>query len=55
MFTLTNDQRKYFGLPPIPTGWRKEVLPGGPYRKKSTIYFDKETIRRQIVSDETEY
>lgn len=52
---LTNDQRKYFGLDPIETHWDKVVFKGDTYRSESILYFDKDTIKRHIVSTDKEY
>ncbi|MFN3641223.1 MAG: hypothetical protein ACK4UK_09905, partial [Flavobacterium sp.] len=52
---MTNEQRKYFGLEPILNHWDKVVLSGDTYRPESILYFDKDTIKRHIVSTENEY
>ena len=54
-YELTNEQRKYFGLDPILNHWEKVVFSGDTYRPESTLYFDKDTIKRHIVSTENEY
>lgn len=54
-YELTNEQRKYFGLDPILNHWDKVVFNGDTYRPESILYFDKDTIKRHIVSTENEY
>lgn len=54
-YELTNEQRTYFGLDPIEGHWDKVAFPGDTYRPESILYFDKETIKRHIVSTENEY
>ncbi len=55
IYELTNEQREYFGLDPILNHWDKVVFNGDTYRPKSILYFDKDTIKRHIVSTENEY
>ncbi|MFD2891396.1 immunity 26/phosphotriesterase HocA family protein [Flavobacterium chuncheonense] len=52
---MTNEQRKYFGLDPIENHWDKVVLKGDKYRPESILYFEKDTIKRHIVSTENQY
>lgn len=52
---LTNEQRKYFGLDPIESHWDRVIFKGETYRPESILYFDKDTIKRHIVSTEKEY
>ena len=52
---LTNEQRKYFGLEPIQSHWDRVSFKGDTYRSESILYFDKDTIKRHIVSTEKEY
>ncbi len=54
-FELTNIQREYLGLDSIATTWDRETLQGDTYRPDSIIYFDRETLRRHIVSTDNEY
>ncbi len=54
-FELTNEQRKYFGLDPIESHWDKIMFNGDTYGLESILYFDKDTIKRHIVSTEKEY
>lgn len=54
-FELTNKQREYFGLDPIPTTWDKEILKADPYRPASIIYFDGNVLKRHIVSTDSNY
>jgi len=54
-FELTNDQRLYFGLEPIASGWEKVLLKRDTYRPESTIYFDGDTIKRHIISTDDKY
>jgi hypothetical protein len=54
-FELTNKQREYLGLDPIPTTWDKEILKADTYRPDSIIYFDGNTLKRHIVSTDLNY
>jgi hypothetical protein len=54
-YELTNEQRKYFGLDPIESHWDKVGFKGDTYRPESILYFDKDIIKRHIVSTEKEY
>jgi Immunity protein 26 len=55
MFELTNEQRQYFGLPPIPETWSRRVLTNDTYRSACTLLFDGNTFRRTITSTEKTY
>jgi len=55
MFELTNDQRKYFGLDPIGEGWIRKNLQGDAHRPSSTLCFEDNILRKQIISTEDEY
>ena len=52
---LTNNQRQYFGLDPIESHWDRVAFNGDSYRAASILYFDKDIIKRHIVSTETAY
>lgn len=52
---MTNEQRKYFGLDPIQNHWDKVVLEGDKYRPDSVLYFEKDTIKRYIISTNDQY
>ncbi len=54
-FQLTNDQRRYFGLEPIPSHWEMVPLKGDTYREESILYFEGNTIKRYIISTEKQY
>jgi hypothetical protein len=54
-YELTNEQRIYFGLDPIESHWDRVILSGDTYRTESILYFDKDTIKRHIVSKDKEY
>jgi len=54
-FELSNKQRQYLGLDPIPTTWDKVTLKSDTYRPESIIYFDGDTLKRHIVSTDKEY
>lgn len=54
-YELTNEQRKYFGLDPVENDWDRVIFKGDNYRPESILYFDKDTIKRHIVSTEKEY
>ncbi|SEG71829.1 immunity 26/phosphotriesterase HocA family protein [Sphingobacterium lactis] len=52
-FTLTNQQRKYFGIEPIQPSWDKAILED---KFQSTIlYFEGNVIKRQILSTDKYY
>ncbi|MBN1968292.1 MAG: immunity 26/phosphotriesterase HocA family protein [Candidatus Delongbacteria bacterium] len=55
MFILDNNQRKYFGLEPILDSWDKVSFKGDAYRPDSILYFEGETIKKQIISTDSEY
>lgn len=52
---LTNNQREYFGLDPIEKHWDRVAFNGDTYRTESILYYDKDVIKRHIVSTEIEY
>lgn len=52
-FTLTNQQRKYFGIEPIEENWEKVILED-KYQTTS-LYFENDIIRRQIISTNITY
>ncbi len=54
-FELTNKQREYLGLDPIPTTWDKETLKADTYRPESITYFDGHILKRHIVSTDSNY
>jgi hypothetical protein len=54
-FELTNKQRKYLGLDPIPTTWDKGTLKADTYRPESIVYFDGDILKRHIVSTDNQY
>jgi hypothetical protein len=54
-FELSNKQREYLGLDPVPTTWDNATLKGDTYRPDSIIYFDGDTLKRHIVSTDNEY
>lgn len=54
-FELTNKQRAYLGLDPIPKTWDKVTLKADTYRPESIIYFDGNTLKRHIVSTNSNY
>lgn len=54
-YELTNEQRRYFGLDPIENHWDRVIFKGDTYRPESVLYFDKDTIKRHIVSTEKGY
>lgn len=55
IYELTNQQRVYFGLDLIESHWERVLLKGDTYRPESILYFEKDTIKRQIISTETTY
>ena len=54
-FELTNKQREFLGLEPIESHWEKVTFKGDTYRPDSILYFDKNKIKRHIVSTENQY
>tara|TARA_Y100000815_G_C13283657_1_gene477933 strand:+ start:88 stop:1296 length:1209 start_codon:yes stop_codon:yes gene_type:complete len=52
MFELTNDQRLYFGLESIKDTWVRKEL---PKETDSILYFEGDTIKKLIISNENEY
>lgn len=54
-FELTNKQREYLGLDPIPTTWDKETLKADTYRPESIVYFDGNILKRHIISTDNQY
>lgn len=52
-FTLTNEQRKYFGIEPIKENQEKIILEDK--YQTTTLYFEKDIIRRQIISNNLTY
>lgn len=54
-YEITNTQRAYFGLDPIPNHWERVFFKGDKYRPDSFLYFDGDTIKRHIISTENEY
>ncbi|QYA26909.1 hypothetical protein G3I01_15860 [Gramella sp. MT6] len=54
-FELNNDQRKYLGLELVSKDWEKVILKGDSYRPDSILYFDKNIIRKQIISSDIKY
>ncbi|WP_289056039.1 immunity 26/phosphotriesterase HocA family protein [Carboxylicivirga marina] len=55
MFELDNKQRKYFGLEPVEDSWEKVQFKGDTYRPDSILYFDGDTIKKHVVSTDTNY
>ena len=55
MFKLNNEQRKYVGLDPILPHWDRVLLAGDKHRPESILYFDGDTIKRQIISTKENY
>jgi len=55
VFELTNKQREYLGLDPIPSTWDKEILKGDTYRPESLLYFEGDILKRHISSTDEQY
>lgn len=55
MFELNNNQRKYFGLEPVKDKWDRVAFKGDTYRPDSILYFEGDTIKKQVISNDTEY
>ena len=55
MTELTNDQRKYFGLEPVMDSWDKVQFKGDRYRPDSILYFEGDTIKKQVIPTDKEY
>jgi hypothetical protein len=54
-YELSNEQRKYFGLEPIESSWDRKVLTGDSNHAEGILFFDRDTIKRHIISNENEY
>ncbi|WP_422105097.1 immunity 26/phosphotriesterase HocA family protein [Winogradskyella sp.] len=54
-FELNNEQRKYLGLELVDKNWEKVVLKGDSYRPSSVLYFENNTIRKQVISTDSKY
>lgn len=54
-FELNNEQRKYLGLELVAKNWTKVILDGDSYRPNSVLYFDQDTIRKQVISTDLKY
>ena len=55
MTELTNDQRKYFGLELVMDSWDKVQFRGDIYRPDSILYFEGDTIKKQVISTKKIY
>jgi len=55
MIELTNDQRKYFGLEPVIDLWDKVQFKGDTYRPDSILYFERDTIKKHVISTDKVY
>lgn len=55
MFELNNKQRKYFGLELVEDSWDKVQFKGDTYRPDSILYFEGDTIKKHVVSTDTDY
>jgi len=55
MLELDNFQRSYFGLDPIQPDWDKVPFKGDTYRPDSVLYFQKNVMKKQVISTEKEY
>ncbi|NQZ76240.1 MAG: immunity 26/phosphotriesterase HocA family protein [Ekhidna sp.] len=55
MLELTNRQREYLGLDLIESDWERFELKAGPYQPESTLYFEGDFLKKQIVSNENQY
>jgi len=55
MYELSNDERIYFGLDLIKDNWEKVILSGDKYLPESILYFDKDIIKKHIISTEISY
>ena len=54
-FELNNAQRKYVGLELVQDNWEKVVLKGDTYRPDSILYFDNNTIKKQVIATASSY
>ena len=54
-FKLDNTQRKYLGLNPISSNWDIVEFKGGTYRPNSYLVFEKDILKKHIVSTNNEY
>lgn len=55
MFELTNRHREYLGLDLVDSKWERKDLKAGPYQPASLLYYEGNTIKKQIVSTENRY
>ncbi|WP_282015200.1 immunity 26/phosphotriesterase HocA family protein [Marinifilum flexuosum] len=55
MFELDNKQRKFFGLDPIADDWDRVDLKSDSHRPNAILYYDKDIIRKHIISTEKIY
>ena len=54
-FILSNEQRKHLGLDPIKDSWERVEFDGDQYRPKSWLYFEKDVIKRHVISNDDGY
>jgi hypothetical protein len=55
MFELSNKQRQFFGLESIKPSWKKVLFKGDKYRPDSLLFYEKDIIKKHIISTEHEY
>lgn len=54
-FQLNNEQRRYLGLEQVEDHWEPITLKGDASRPDSILFFEKNTIKKQVISTELEY
>ena len=54
-FELNNTERTYLGLELVQENWEKIILKGDTYRPDSILYFDNNTIKKQVISTDLLY
>lgn len=55
LFELTNKERKYVGLEPVETTWKKVLVTSPAKEEEKWLYFDGETIRKLITISSCRY
>lgn len=55
MFELNNEKRQFFGINPVLPHWERILFKGDALRADSILYYDKNTIKRYIISTNSQY
>lgn len=54
-FSITNEQRRYFGLDPIESHWESVILEPSNYQPESVLYFEGDLLKKQIICQQQLY